>query len=263
MLLQGSRVGKVGYPAGPLPALIGRRAGKAVQVGQQAGLLGGLGGTGHPCPHLFAVSPYSQGHIRGHQWSPLPLPPPPPQSRALGKGLHHLPPSWRSLQSQWVHGSLSWRGEGTRDRSRAATEQGPSPASSPAVTPPATSSSNTGCWQVERGATPAAPDQARRWRLHARALRLRFGRLGERASERANERGASEGRVRGQMDHSRRSMGRGAQRMAKAVELTPAGVAGSAAHGPARLGTVCGPKGEEALRIARACVRGRANAPYK
>lgn len=38
--------------------------------------------------------------------------------------------------------------------------------------------------------TPAAPDQARRWRLHARALRLRFGRLGERASERANERGA-------------------------------------------------------------------------
>ena len=111
--------------------------------------------------------------------------------------------------------------------------------------------------------TPAAPDQARRWRLHARALRLRFGRLGERASERANERGASEGRVRGQMDHSRRSMGRGAQRMAKAVELTPAGVAGSAAHGPARLGTVCGPKGEEALRIARACVRGRANAPYK
>lgn len=70
----------------------------------------------------------------------------------LGKSLHHLPPSWRSLQSQWAHGSLSWREEGTRDRSRAATGQGPSPASSPEVTPPATSSSNTGCWQVEKGA---------------------------------------------------------------------------------------------------------------
>lgn len=70
----------------------------------------------------------------------------------LGKGLHRPPPSWRSLQSQWAHGSLSWPGEGTRDRSRAATGQGPSPASSPTVTPPATDSSNTGCWQVERDA---------------------------------------------------------------------------------------------------------------
>lgn len=81
--------------------------------------------------------------------------------------------------------------------------------------------------------TPVVPALARRWRLHARALRLRFGRLGERASERA-----SSGRVRGPTDQSRRSVGRGAKRMEKAAELTPAGVAGSAAHGPAGLGTV-------------------------
>lgn len=64
--------------------------------------------------------------------------------------------------------------------------------------------------------------------------------------------------MRGQTDHSRWSVGRGAQRIAKVAELTSAGVSGSAAHGPAGLGTVCGPKGEEASRIARACVRARA-----
>lgn len=59
--------------------------------------------------------------------------------------------------------------------------------------------------------------------------------------------------MRGQTDHSRRSVGRGAQRIAQAAELKPAEVSGSAAHSPARLGTVRGPKGEEDSRIARAC----------
>lgn len=82
-------------------------------------------------------------------------------------------------------------------------------------------------------------------------------RKARRASERARGERRS-GRVRGQTDHSRWSVGRGAQRIAKVAELTSAGVSGSAAHGPAGLGTVCGPKGEEASRIARACVRARA-----
>lgn len=58
------------------------------------------------------------------------LPPlrPPPH---LERGPHRLLPSWRSPQSQLAHGSLSWPGEGTGDRSRAAAGQRPSLASSP------------------------------------------------------------------------------------------------------------------------------------
>lgn len=251
MLLQDSRVGKVGYRVGPLPAVIGHRAGRAVQVGQQAGLLGGPGGMGHPCPHLCAVSPYSQGHIQGHQWSPLlPLPLPPPQSRALkeciqsqknapglGKGLHHLPPSWRSLQSQLAHGSLSWPGEGTRDGSRAATGQGPSPASSPSHTSShklfyrRVLAGSEGCDAGSPGSGSAV--------AAARPGTAPAFREPKRASVRARgERGS--GRVRRQTDHSWPSAGRGAQRLPQAAELAPARVSGSAAHGPAGLGTVHG-----------------------
>lgn len=69
----------------------------------------------------------------------------------LERGPHRLLPSWHSPQSQLAHGSLSWPGEETGDRSRGAARQCPSPASSPQ---PHLSHkfSNAGCQQRERDA---------------------------------------------------------------------------------------------------------------
>lgn len=172
---------------GPPQGVSGHRAGKAEPGGPGAGLHGGPGGMGHHGPRQGAASPCSQDHIRDRQWSPLPPPPHllPLRSPALreyilnqrnaqglGKGLRRLLPSWHSPQSQLAHGSLSWPGEGTGDRSRAAAEQRPSPASSPQPHL-GHKFSNTGCWQVERDAAPAAPAPALRRQLHAQPLRLR------------------------------------------------------------------------------------------
>lgn len=105
--------------------------------------------------------------------------------------------------------------------------------------------------------TPAAPGSGSAVAAARPGTKPAFREAGRARGERRS------GRVRGQTDHSPPSVGRGVQRSARAAEFTPAGVSGSAAHGPAGLGTVRGPKGEEASRIARACVRGRANASYK
>lgn len=56
---------------------------------------------------------------------------PPLSPSHLEKGPRRLLPSWRSPQFQLAHGSLSWPGERTGDRSRAEAGQCPSLASFP------------------------------------------------------------------------------------------------------------------------------------
>ena len=75
--------------------------------------------------------------------------PPPLRTPHLERGLHHLLPSWRSLQSQLAHGSLSWPEERTGDSNRAAARQRPSPASSPQKHLRHKFSNAGGCQQVE------------------------------------------------------------------------------------------------------------------
>lgn len=75
--------------------------------------------------------------------------------------------------------------------------------------------------------TPAALARALRERLHARTLRLRLGRQGKQASELASE-GREALRARA------RSVGRGAQRIAQAAELVPAGCPGGCRSRPRR-----------------------------
>lgn len=99
--------------------------------------------------------------------------------------------------------------------------------------------------------TPAAPAPALREPLHARALRLRLGRLGKPASEHASE-GREAFRARARSDGPFLAIG-GKRDSENRAGCTAQAGGVSAAHGPAGLGTVRRPKGEEASRIARAC----------